>query len=403
MRDNFAAEKKKTEKMEQEMRILNAEHSFLALSVTATPLTTEEENDFSYRQQHFIDIFTKKLAESKGLIERQAKVAANSKAQFIQFCAQNVSEVRLRNTIIDGIKAKEAYGELVKHQQETEKTIGISRQYVERDLKKHDENLVQFVQRIHVHLRKVVEELKHIPRKTKVQVDGEDVSIYRFTIPEWTDEEGIVQIRARIDWIMDQLEQIESRTADEQESKQKSRKQLEEWLSTVQLLRYITQNKEWRILCRKVMNDNRISKNYETWSRSNAWSGGEKWSKNMALFLGVLNYVAEKRQSISSKKKSRTVILDNPFGKASSDHVLSPVFFIAKQLGFQIIALTAHVEGKFLHDYFPVVYSCRLRSAVGSDKLVMESKKTMHQAFFRDHNEELGEVVQAEQLNLFVE
>lgn len=281
-------------------------------------------------------------------------------------------------------------------------TIHISRKYTQENIKNHDKDLVQFVEHSHVHLRKVEEELKQIPRKTKVHVDGEDILIYRFTIPEWSDEEGLAQIRARIDWIMDQLEQIEQRTMDEQESKQKARKQLEEWLSTVQLLRYITQNKEWRIACRKVMNSNRIAKSYETWSRSNAWSGGEKWSKNMALFLGVLNYVAEKRQFISSKKKSRTVILDNPFGKASSDHVLSPVFFIAEQLGFQIVALTAHVEGKFLHDYFPIVYSCRLRSAVGTEKLLMETKKTIHHALFQDHDEGAKEI-QLEQLQLFEE
>lgn len=284
-----------------------------------------------------------------------------------------------------------------------DKTIQTSRQYAEKNIKKHDEDLVQFVNHVHTHLRKVVEELKHMERKTKVQLEQGDVVLYKFTIPDWTDEEGIAQIRARIEWIMEQLEQLEIRITDEQEGKQKTRKQLEEWLSTVQLLRYITQNKEWRVACKKVMNDNRISERYETWSRSNAWSGGEKWSKNMALFLSILNYVAEKRQYISSKKKSRTVILDNPFGKASSDHVLSPVFFIAKQLGFQIIALTAHVEGKFLHDYFPVVYSCRLRSAVGTDKLVMETKKTMHQAFFQDHKENTDEVTKLEQLELLLE
>ena len=49
-------------------------------------------------------------------------------------------------------------------------------------------------------------------------------------------------------------------------------------------------------------------------------------------------------------KRHHSVILDNPFGKASSDHVLSPVFYIAEQLGFQMIALTAHVEGKFLQE-----------------------------------------------------
>ena len=75
-------------------------------------------------------------------------------------------------------------------------------------------------------------------------------------------------------------------------------------------------------------------------------------------------------------KRHRTVIVDNPFGKASSDHVLNPVFYIAEQLGFQMIALTAHVEGKFLRDYFPVIYSCRLRNAAGGEKQIMTKEKT---------------------------
>lgn len=402
-KESIAKQREKLQQTEQNMRIADAKYSFLAPDIALATLTIEEENDFSYRQNQFIDVCMKNLEEQAERVQRQLKVASESKEQCIQFCQQQVSEVRLRNTITDGIKSKNTYDEIVKHQQEMEKTIHMSRKYKEKDIKEHDEDLVQFIQRIHVHLRKVVEELKQIPKKTKVHVDGDDVLIYRFTIPEWSDEEGLAQIRARIDWIMEQLEQIEKRTADEQESEQKVRKQLEEWLSTVQLLRYITQNKEWHIACRKVMNNNRIAKDYKPWSRSNAWSGGEKWSKNMALFLGLLNYVAEKRQFISSKQKSRTVILDNPFGKASSDHVLSPVFFIAKQLGFQIIALTAHVEGKFLHDYFPIVYSCRLRSAVGTDKLLMETKKTIHQALFQDHDEAAGEVIQMEQLQLFGE
>lgn len=394
---------KKLQQTEQNMRMADVKHSFLAPEVVLAVLTIEEENDFGYRQNHFIELITKNLDERVVQVNRQNDIVLDAKDQFIEFCQQQVSEVRLRNTIIDGIKSKQTYDEIVKHQRNMEKTIHMSRQYTEEDIKKHDENLVHFIHHIHVHLRKVVDELKQIPRKTKVQVDGEDVLIYRFTIPEWSDEEGLAQIRARLDWIMEQLEQIEKRTPDEQEGQQKVRKQLEEWLSTVQLLRYITQNKEWRIACRKVMNDNRITRGYETWSRSNAWSGGEKWSKNMALFLGLLNYVAEKRQFISTKQKSRTVILDNPFGKASSDHVLSPVFFIAQQLGFQIIALTAHVEGKFLHDYFPVVYSCRLRAAAGVDKLLMETKKTVHYALFQDHDESAEETIQSEQLLLFVE
>jgi len=123
------------------------------------------------------------------------------------------------------------------------------------------------------------------------------------------------------------------------------------------------------------------------WSHTSKWSGGEKWSKNMTLFLGLQNYLAEKRHiNYSKNKRSRTVLLDNPFGKASSGHVLEPVFLIAEQLGFQLIALTAHAEGKFISDYFPIVYSCKLRSSVDDKIQIMTKEKEVNYAFLHDHN-----------------
>jgi len=101
-------------------------------------------------------------------------------------------------------------------------------------------------------------------------------------------------------------------------------------------------------------------------------------------------------------KRHRAVILDNPFGKASSDHVLNPVFFIAEQLGFQIIALTAHADGKFLQDYFPVIYSLRLRPASDGRKQIVEKTKSLHYAYFQDNDPEAIErLAEREQLELF--
>lgn len=122
----------------------------------------------------------------------------------------------------------------------------------------------------------------------------------------------------------------------------------------------------------------------------------------MTLFLGILNYLAEKKQYLSgNQKRNRTVILDNPFGKASSKHVLDPVFFIAEKLGFQIIALTAHAEGQFISDYFPVVYSLRLRSASKDTKL-MTAGRTINHVYLKENSpqsiERFKEVLQ---LDLF--
>lgn len=111
--------------------------------------------------------------------------------------------------------------------------------------------------------------------------------------------------------------------------------------------------------------------------------------EHMALFLGCLNYLSEKRARIGhTKYHNRVVVADNPLGKASSDHVLDPVFFIAEQLGFQMIALTAHEDGNFIRKYFPVVYSCHFADISGGKGKVLLPEKEIKTAFFEEHHPE---------------
>ncbi|PKM55737.1 MAG: hypothetical protein CVV00_02910, partial [Firmicutes bacterium HGW-Firmicutes-5] len=181
------------------------------------------------------------------------------------------------------------------------------------------------------------------------------------------------------------------------------RKSIEERLSVKNLLQVIMKENTIKIKCRKVTNDMQINKAPMVWESTNKWSGGEKWSKNMTLFLSLLNYMAEKKQHLDvHQKKQRAVILDNPFGKASSDHVLKPVFMIAEKLGFQIIALTAHAEGKFISEYFPVVYSCKLRGAIDQSKQIMTNERIINYAYLREHAPmTIMRMQEIEQLDLF--
>ncbi|NLK52326.1 MAG: hypothetical protein GX295_07765 [Syntrophomonadaceae bacterium] len=233
----------------------------------------------------------------------------------------------------------------------------------------------------------LADELRLLPRKTRVKVEGGWKEIFSFDVPEWEEREGKEELRQHIDWMIRELESSKYRDEQGNENNTLMKNDLEKWLQSQQLLRQVMQQKTIKVKCRKVTVDGKVSGFPTSWESSNLWSGGEKWSKNMALFLGILNYLAEKRQAINPRaKRYRTVIMDNPFGKASSDHVLNPVFFIAEQLGFQMIALTALGEGKFIRDYFPIVYSCRLRSATDEDKYIMTNEKEIRHAFFKDHD-----------------
>ena len=123
----------------------------------------------------------------------------------------------------------------------------------------------------------------------------------------------------------------------------------------------------------------------------------------MALFLGCLSYLSEKRCHVRrAKYNTRVVVADNPFGKASSDHVLDPVFFIARQLGFQIIALTAHQDGNFIRKYFPVVYSCRFADMENTKGRVLVPEKEIKTAFFEEeHPSSLARLDEYEEVGLF--
>ncbi|WP_317646018.1 hypothetical protein [Sporosarcina sp. GW1-11] len=378
-------------------------HQFLLEEINVAVLSGREILDFSYNANKRITEVLNDLKESGRVHEEELSRVDKERMNYIAFCRSTITDSRLQQTAVQGIESRSSYEEVLHYKQLLEKRLHTAEQYAEQHIHSHDKELELFLRHMSAHIRALRNELLTIPKKTAVKIEDNWRQIFHLTIPEWQDNEGKQLLRSHINWILAQLELDEYRSDEGEIDHVKVRNRLEKWLNSRQLLQVVLQSKPIRISCHKVTNDNKISRAAYTWEESNSWSGGEKWSKNMSLFLGLLNYVAEKKQHIQPHmKRHRSVILDNPFGKASSSHVLTPVFFIAEQLGFQIITLTAHAEGKFLRDFFPVVYSCRLRQAVGSDRQVMTTKKTIQSAHLRDlEPDRLKRLNQVEQIELF--
>jgi hypothetical protein len=378
-------------------------HHFKGPSIVATTLCENAVQNFTYDRLAFVKGVTSELKQGKDNVLKEWSKVERTKERFKAFCKNKITNVKMQKMARDGIDSKRTYKEVIEFQTHMQKRIQTAIKYNEVSIMDHDKQLEQFVTHINSHLRTIAGELEFIPKKTKVKVEDNWKEIYKFTIPEWTEEEGKSRIRKHIEWILDQLESERFYNHEGNEDTGKVRKEIETWIHSKQLLRVVMNNEMMKVTCRKVTNDNQVTTRSYSWEQSNVWSGGEKWSKNMTLFLGILNYVAEKQKHIEANmKRHRAVIMDNPFGKASSDHVLNPVFFIAEQLGFQIIALTAHAEGKFLRDYFPVIYSCRLRKAADSNKQIMTKEKQLHQAYFQDHEPQaLNRLGEVEQMELF--
>lgn len=365
--------------------------------------TLKQEFMYELKMRVAVNALLESLAQLKNSLEEHKKAVEDRKLEFKLFCQREIRDSKLRNMAVQGITQKQDYKELAIWKDNIVERINYTLTILERDLLDQDQQISQFIIHLYAYLKTVASELGEIPKKTRVNTEEGWKTIYEFAIPSWQEDSGKEKIRTHIYRLLDDIEGDSFLDDTGKEDTLKIKKYIKEQFKLRTLLKVVMGNEVIRVRCRKVSNISDISSQKYSWETSNKWSGGEKWSKNMALYLGILNYLAEKKQNIQSEedKVSRAVILDNPFGKASSGHVLEPVFFIAKQLGFQIIALTAHSEGDFIRRYFPIVYSCKLRSTLDQRTSVFTKEQEIKKAFFVDNDPVALSVLGSNQLSLF--
>lgn len=385
--------------VEKELDIAHGVHHFLSEEIPAIAPGPKDLQEYPYRRLRFCRTLVRALAAARDEVDGQRQTVDEQRKRFEDYCRRDIKDERTKQQALNGIQIKKHYAEIKEWAEHLQERIRAATTIAEESLRKLDGEVQHFINYLYTHLERICRELQTIPKMTAVKVENSRKEIFRITVPVWDEHEGRAKLRQHLEWMLGELEKEKFLTDQGLEDTAKIKKQLENWLHPKQLFQVIDAGQEIKVRCRKVTSDTRVSSAFTDWQRTEEWSGGERWSKNMTLFLGILNYLAEKRRHIRREKQNhRVVILDNPFGKASSDHVLAPVFFIARQLGFQFIALTAHAEGKFLRDHFPIIYSCRLRPTADPSIAVLTKEKEISRAFFRDTEpyimERLGEMEQ---------
>lgn len=95
-------------------------------------------------------------------------------------------------------------------------------------------------------------------------------------------------------------------------------------------------------------------------------SGGQKFIACFALLSALTQYTRKKElENMGEDEKiesSKVFILDNPFGKTSSKHLLEPMIEISKRFNTQMICLS-DLSQSSITDKFTLIYQLALRSS----------------------------------------
>ncbi|HLV10783.1 MAG TPA: hypothetical protein VKY40_11270, partial [Halanaerobiales bacterium] len=105
--------------------------------------------------------------------------------------------------------------------------------------------------------------------------------------------------------------------------------------------------------------------NYSSWEAINKGegydpegSGGQTFSINTFVIMMLMNY---RKRSLVNENPWTVLLLDNPFGKASAEHVLDPIFKIADNLNFQLITFAApEIIKTEISERFPVFWALKI-------------------------------------------
>lgn len=219
--------------------------------------------------------------------------------------------------------------------------------------------------------QRIAQEMQMIDRYVKVDYAGKRVNAVQIKLKEWETDKTHALMNAYIDDLIKELKRL----AEQGEPEEKQEKFIDKKMSSRQLLNVLANLEQATIRVLKP-EQHPTSPYFDPWDDVQKWSGGERYAGYMAMFMAILSYTRSKLSSLHNPYK--VMLADNPFGAASSPHVLNLIFQLAESNNIQMICLTALTEDT-IFAYFPAVYSLRLRPFMGKDYMTSKIERGFYQ------------------------
>ncbi|HHV35612.1 MAG TPA: hypothetical protein GXX59_08560 [Syntrophomonadaceae bacterium] len=250
------------------------------------------------------------------------------------------------------------------------RVISKSQEELERRLKDLDRIKEEIAERAYRHVENILEELKTLQRMSRVELRGKRIPLMEIDLRRPDADEGKEQVRSYLaDVIVDAVQRRQ-----EGESEDNLQQYLEGAVRSAALLEQLVPLDGIKLTVLKPRSDDQPyqSSDYDRWENLTFWSGAQKYIGRFAVFVALMTYL---RSQSSTGQRTSVIIADNPFGEASSGHILEILRALTHQAGVQLFCVTAHRQTGIMKD-FPVIYSLVSRPTLsGQQRMVINPER----------------------------
>lgn len=221
----------------------------------------------------------------------------------------------------------------------------------------------------------IYEEIKAIASKSRIRLSGKSraVQMLRIDVPRELDN----KVRERMEEYISRCLQIMVDLSQKEESgsEKKIREKLAALTSGRELLNQVIGTNKIPVLVYKI-DLNEKNSGLKRWEDAMAQnSGGEKFVVFFTLASTLISYIREvtrKNAGGDPMEESKVLIMDNPFARTSSEHLLKAVMDIARTFHIQLICLS-DLNQSSITNRFSLFYQLSIRKRMYSDKEVLKS------------------------------
>ena len=224
---------------------------------------------------------------------------------------------------------------------------------MEEDLNKIEEEKQIIINLILDYIDNVQREFNTIDSNANIKIRDQSKKILKIELPDWEENKNLFRTKIR-----DYLESLISLSLEALKKGENIHEPVGLALTTRELFDQIIGIPNVKISLLKVEAQREF---VIPWSRVVTNSGGESFLSAFIILSSLMSYMHndEANPFLPGKKVGKTLIMDNPFGKTSADHLLRPLIDIAKKNNLQLICLTA-LRDPAIYDRFDNIYILKL-------------------------------------------
>ncbi|RDY28414.1 hypothetical protein CHL78_005820 [Romboutsia weinsteinii] len=227
--------------------------------------------------------------------------------------------------------------------------------------------ILKYVENVHSHM-------DSIDTNSSINLNNKRVKMLEIKQPDWEQSVATTKVEAFLDKLIDGCD---VRYALGESSNQTPDEFIASQMTTNKLYDAIVGIHNVKILIKKLeFAGEEIDVSPITWKKAQKNSGGEGFATYFIILISLLSYMRKESSLIGdrTKESSKVLIMDNPFGKISSEHLLKPVMEIAKKYNTQLLCFTAQ-KGDNIYNEFDNIYHLNLELILSSKTKILTAER----------------------------